>query len=50
MEYEANTFSDEVVGPLGEKVQGMQESTQLKRTRAGFKSALTRKRNELSKL
>ena len=46
MEYEANAVSDEVVGPRGQEVRHVQESTQLKRTTASFKSVLTRKRNE----
>ena len=50
MDYEANPVSDEVVGPRGEEARPVQEITQLKRTRAGFKSVLTRKRNELSEL
>ena len=50
MDYEANAVSDEVVGPRGEEARHVQEITQLKRTRAGFKSVLTRKRNELSDL
>ena len=50
MDYEANAVSDEVVGPRGEEARHVQEITQLKRTRAGFKSVLTRKRNELSEL
>ena len=47
MEYEANAVNDEVVGPRGQEARQVQESTQLKRTRAGFKSVLTRRRNEL---
>ena len=47
MKYEANAVSDEVVGPRGQEARHVQESTQLKRSRAGFKSVLTRKRNEL---
>ena len=50
MEYKANAASEKVVGPGGEEAGHVQESTQLKRTRAGFKSLLTRKRNELFKL
>ena len=50
MDYEANAVSDEVVGPRGEEARHVQEITQLKRTRAGFKPVLTRKRNELSEL
>ena len=50
MDYEANAVSDELVGPRGEEARHVQEITQLKRTRAGFKSVLTRKRNELSEL
>ena len=42
-----NAVSDEVVGPRGQEARHALESTQLKRTRAGFKSVLTRKRNEL---
>ena len=41
---------DELVGPRGEEARHVQEYTQLKRTRAGFKSVLTRERNELSEL
>ena len=47
MEDEVNAVSDEVVGPGGQEARHVLESTQLKRTRAGFKSVLTRKRNEL---
>ena len=50
MEYKANAVSDEMFGPHGEEARHAQECTQLKRTRAGFKSVLTRKRNELSEL
>ena len=50
MEYEANAVSDEMFGPRGEEARHVQECTQLKRTSAGFKSVLTRKRNELSEL
>ena len=46
MEDEANAVSDEVVGPRGQEARHVQESTQLKRTRAGIKPVLTRKRNE----
>ena len=48
MDYEANAVSDEVVGLGGEEARHVQEITQLKRTRAGFRSVLTRKRNEVS--
>ena len=41
---------NELVGPRGEEARHVQEYTQLKRTRAGFKSVLTRERNELSEL
>ena len=47
MEDEANAVSDEVVGPRGQKARHVQASTHLKRTRAGFRSVLTRKRSEL---
>ena len=47
MEDEVNAVSDEVVGPRGQEARHVQERTQLKRTRAGFKSVLTRKWNEL---
>ena len=50
MDYEANAVSDEVVGPRGEEARHVQEITQLKRTRSGFKSVFTRKRNELPEL
>ena len=50
MEYKANAVSDEMFGPRGEEARHAQECTQLKRTRAGFMSVLTRKRNELSEL
>ena len=50
MEYKANAVSDEMFGPRGEEARHAQECTQLKRTRAGFMSVLTRKRNELSDL
>ena len=50
MEYKANAVSDEMFGPRGEEAIHAQECTQLKRTTAGFKSVLTRKRNELSEL
>ena len=50
MDYKANAVSDEVVGARGEEARHVQEITQLKITRAGFKSVLTRKRNELSEL
>ena len=51
MDYEANAVSNEVVGLGGEEARHVQEITQLKRTRAGFRSVLTRttrKRNEVS--
>ena len=47
MEDEAHAVSDEVVGPRGQEARHVQESTKLKRSRASFKSMLTRKRNEL---
>ena len=47
MEDEAHAVSDEMVGPRGQEARHVQESTQLKRSRASFKSVLTRKRNEL---
>ena len=50
MDYEAYAVSDEMIGPRGEEARHVQECNQLKRTRAGFKSVLTRKRNELSEL
>ena len=50
MEYKANAVSDEMFGPRGEEARHAQECTQLKRTRAGFMSVLTRKMNELSEL
>ena len=50
MDSVANYASDELADPLDKEAERVARISQLKNTRAGFKSELTKKRNEVSKL